>query len=356
MCKTIENCQTKHYAGIDLFKLVAAILVVFLHATETTAWLPCELKYVFTRLAVPFFFIASGFFFFKGLNNADNTKNYFIHYEKKILTLFVVWALVLYLPFVIFSYVHNNPNAGVLKITLLLIRRVFVIGPGPYWYLVALMWSTAFLYYCYRKSRLLLKAAIGCGLLLEICYTCFEGVLSNLSVFCIFFKLVRFIYSWEFNFFMFGIPFTGIGFLIAEENLNWRKATSVFLLVGSTAMRFVEYNLPRFFPSDFWDTNCISLAFIIQSVAFFMLAKAVEVDLDYKTSLTIRKFSSCIYFAHAILLYNIINPILDHCTDLPTYSEIMILPKVLVILFLCWILFFVIKKTDNPHLNILING
>ena len=55
------------YTGIDLFKLIAAVLVVLLHAVETSAWYPCEVKFVFTRLAVPFFFIASGFSFLMAL-------------------------------------------------------------------------------------------------------------------------------------------------------------------------------------------------------------------------------------------------------------------------------------------------
>ena len=63
-CGMSENKakETQVYTGIDVFKLIAAVLVVLLHTVETSNYYACAMKEVFTRLAVPFFFIASGFF------------------------------------------------------------------------------------------------------------------------------------------------------------------------------------------------------------------------------------------------------------------------------------------------------
>ena len=351
-----KMCSGKVYSGIDLFKIIAAILVVLLHATETTDWYACEIKYVFTRLAVPFFFITSGFFFFQGLDSANNKREYFIRYEKKLLILFSIWALVLYLPFVVLEYVHNNPDTTPLKLALLLIRRIFIIGPGPYWYLIALAWSTVFLYFCYYKREFILKAAIILGLFFEICYTCFAGVLSQFFLFQLLFQVVHFVYSWEYNFFMFGIPFAGIGFLIGKTKLNWEKETSILILLASTLFRFFEYNLSKLIPSKFWETNTLSIGFILQAVAFFMLAKSVKLKWSYEKAVNVRQCSSFIYFVHAIILYNILNPLLSRYTTWPVYSARMIIPKVLMVLFLCLLLFVGIKKINNPRLNVLING
>lgn len=352
-----ENIESrKLYSGIDLFKLIAAVLVVLLHTIETTGWYSNEVKFVFTRLAVPFFFIASGFFFYNGLSKSNNKKTYLFKYEKNIFKIFAIYALVLYLPFTIVSYIQNNPNAGFMKIVLLLVRRVLVIGPGPYWYLVALIWSTIFLYICHGKKDFLLKAAIVIGLLLNICYSCFQGILSQFHIFRMFFKLVYFVYSWEYNFFMFGIPFAGIGFLIAKKKLSWSKEISIFILVISTVLRIAEYNMQLLFPGKFWETNSLSVAFILQAVAFFMLAKTLELNWKSKTSLSIRQLSSWIYFTHVIILYNILNPILSRYTNIPLYSGVMILPKLLIVLMICLFLFVIIKKIDNRYLNILING
>lgn len=202
----------------------------------------------------------------------------------------------------------------------------------------------------------MLKGAIVFGLLLNICYTCFQGVLSQFYLFRILFKLIYFIYSWENNFFMVGIPFVGIGFLIAKKDLNWSKTISIFVLTISTVLRVIEYNMPRCFPNEFWENNSVSIAFIVQAVAFFMLAKSIDLKWNSKTSMTIRQLSSWIYFTHVIILYNILNPILSHCTSISLYSGAMILPKVLIVLVVCLLLFLIIKRINNSHLNILING
>ncbi|MCI6995619.1 MAG: acyltransferase [Eubacterium sp.] len=349
--------KRKVYTGIDLFKLIAAILVVILHAIETTSWYPNEIKFVITRVAVPFFFISSGFFFYKGLEKAEDIHDYFVKYEKNILRMFLVWALIIYSPFEVISYTNKYPGAGVLKTALYLVRRIFIIGPGPYWYLVALIGASCFLYACYKKeNEKLLLVGMAVGFILEIAYSCFRGILSNVELFRLIFNAIYFVYSWEFNFFMFGIPFMGIGFLVARHNKSLKSNYAFLLLILSTMMRIVEYNLPVWFPSTFWRNNEISLFFILQAYAFFMLGKDIQLGINYNTSKLLRELSSCIYFLHAIVLYELMNPLLERYTELPIYSGVMIFPKVVVVVLICSMVFIAIRKIDNKYLNVLING
>lgn len=131
-CGMSENKakETQVYTGIDVFKLIAAVLVVLLHTVETSNYYACAIKEVFTRLAVPFFFIASGFFFQKGLEKAQSKVSYIKKYEKNILKIFFVWAVVMYWPFVVYSYITNNVGESSLRIVGMLIRRIFIIGPA----------------------------------------------------------------------------------------------------------------------------------------------------------------------------------------------------------------------------------
>lgn len=345
------------YGGIDIFRIVAAILVVILHTVETTDWYPNEVKFVFTRMAVPFFFITSGFFFNKGLDGASNQREFFIRYEKKLLKLFAVWAIIIYFPFEVVSYTTKYPDAGILKMGLYFFRRVFIIGPGPYWYLVSLMWSAAFLYLCnIKKKEILISVGIVLGLTLEIMYACFRGYLGNFTIFKCLFQAVYFVYSWEFNFFMFGIPFMGIGYCIAKKDWSLSPKVACTILVLSTAVRVFEYNLPRIIQSSFWNDNNLSFAFVFQAVSFFMLAKDIDIKISEETSKALRQLSSCIYFSHAIFLYEILNPLLNKFTELPIYEWEFILPKVIVVLMLCCGLYLSVRKINNKHLNILING
>ena len=141
------------YNGLDVFKVIAAVFVVLLHAIETTDYFFCGIKFVFTRFAVPFFFITSGFFFYKGLSKAENKKAYFLKYEKNLLKIFFVWGVLIYSPITVITYLQEYPDVGITKFCFLLFRRIFVIGSGPYWYLIALIWATAFLYFCYSKKK-----------------------------------------------------------------------------------------------------------------------------------------------------------------------------------------------------------
>lgn len=71
------NQEASIYTGIDVFKIISAIMVVLLHTVETTNYYAVEIKEVFTRFAVPFFFIASGFFFIKVLKNLHKNPSVF---------------------------------------------------------------------------------------------------------------------------------------------------------------------------------------------------------------------------------------------------------------------------------------
>ena len=348
----------KIYSGIDIGKLIAAVLVVVLHAVETNAWVPAGVKYVFTRFAVPFFFISSGFFFYNALMQSDDTKRYFLSYEKHIVKVLIIWELIIYLPFTIKTYIDKYAGEPLFRIIVLLARRVLIIGSGPYWYLVALFWTAAFLYLCYRGKHgdTLLITAIVIGIGLEISYSCFQNALIAIPMFRILFKVIYGIWSWEDNFLMYGIPFMGAGWLLAKYGVEWTCKQAFAVFVTSTVLRLLEYNISVLIPYEFWQNNVLSLAFIPQALSFFLLTKAWQPLITKEQSLLFRQLSSTIYYTHAIFLYELIDPIMDRYTTLPTYDGSMIFPKVVVTLMLSILFFLIIKKINKPKLSILING
>ena len=347
----------KIYSGIDLFKLIASLLIVLLHATETQDWLACEVKYVLTRFAVPFFFMVSGFFFYKGLNRAENKKVYFWKYEKNLAKLYLIWALLIYAPFELAVYFTQNTDTGVIQLALIVLRRFLVIGPGPYWYLISLMLAAGVIYFLHQKDKsILLWALIALGFFVQIAFSNFHGLLSQVPFFNYLFRMIVFVYSNEFNFFMYGIPFMGLGYMVSKTNCSVSIKVSTFVFVAATVLRIVEYHLPVWFPSDFWNDNHIMLGFIMQAVAFFMIAKNLNIKVSVSVSLTLRQLSSFIYFSHVIIMYAVIDGFLkQYAVDL-VYEPWFIVPKMVLTLIPCVALFTVIKKINNRHLNILING
>lgn len=346
------------YVGIDLFKLIAATLIVLLHAVETSNFYASGIKYVFTRFAVPFFFISSGYFFSKGLHKTLDKKKYFIKYEKNLLKIFVLWALLIYSPFVIHSYLSNNEGASILTIIFLLVRRIIIIGPGPYWYIIALMSSVAYIYICnkYNRERYIILAMI-IGFILQIMYASFQEILSNILIFKYLFKLIYIVYSWEFNFIMYGTPFLGIGYYIYKKDIRVPIKFSIAIFVCTTILRSVEYNMTYILPNvTLFKHDTISIAFIPQAISYFFIARDLNLNISKKASLIMRQLSSFIYFVHAILLYNILNPLLSKYYPIIVYKPEFILPKVMIVLVVCLILFILIKKINNRYLNNLINA
>ena len=82
------------YSGIDLFKIFAAILVVFIHSNiAKNEEFSNVIVLCFSGIAVPFFFMGSGFFFYKKLSNVKDERSFIISYEKKLLFLYFFWLI-----------------------------------------------------------------------------------------------------------------------------------------------------------------------------------------------------------------------------------------------------------------------
>ena len=89
--------KSQNYAGIDLFRIVAAILVISIHTspfTEISPNLDFAVTRILARVAVPFFLMATGFFLFPSLQDSWSPLRSFL---KKTLFLYGC-ATLLYLP------------------------------------------------------------------------------------------------------------------------------------------------------------------------------------------------------------------------------------------------------------------
>lgn len=113
-------------------------------------------------IAVPYFFICSGFFLFRNDERAD-TNHRMIQYVKSIISMYVIWTFI-YLPFTIYSYYADELNfrQGILAF----IRGFLFIGEHSYswplWYLLALITAVA-LIYCMRQLHFKSLAVIIVG-------------------------------------------------------------------------------------------------------------------------------------------------------------------------------------------------
>ena len=146
----MNKLLTNEYKGLDLGKFVCAILVIAIHTEPfiNNIWLDRGLG-VITRLAVPFFFMVTGYLFFDGFERKEKLA----HTLKRLLILYALWSLI-YLPF-------NWPIDD-------LINKIFITGiNGHLWYIPAAMFSLLITFFL-RKCLGLKKTLMIAGFLLVL--------------------------------------------------------------------------------------------------------------------------------------------------------------------------------------------
>lgn len=167
----------KNYHSIDVAKFIMILLVVSIHMNISS----CKsVNHFFTnaigRVAVPFFFICSGFLFL----NKNNYITFDRLYQtlKRILILFVSWTIIYTL--LVFCVRFNNVDDAP-SLWALLLRFLFLNPFGHLWYLPALMIGIVgtwfFLRYNLKKLGLILAVILYIfGMLGDLYYE-----LSNMS-------------------------------------------------------------------------------------------------------------------------------------------------------------------------------
>lgn len=311
---------------IDLFKLISSILVLFLHANSTaTSPFFNMLNFSVTPIAVPFFFIISGFFFHHGLTKAKDKRHYFLAYEKKLLILYLIWSIVS-LPISIITYSQLYTGRSFIYVFLVIVRRYVLCGEGVFWYILAMAESAVVLYLLSKFKKLLICILIVTGLFLGFLYD--NNSLITIPVVSKFNHYFYVIFSWSNNFIMKGIPFMGIGYLISEYILVIPKKIyllSALIFIASTALNILFY---------FINVRIVFI-FIIQSVAMSLFAMFFKTSIDKNMSIIMRELSSSVYFLHTFILYYLIEAIFG--------AECFIPVKVIITLILCIIIFSIVK-------------
>ena len=286
--------------GIDLFKILASILIVFMHTYNYDmgaygSWI----KYVLSTACVPFFFIVSGFLLRNGLDKSmsdggvDCEKKWFKRYEFRIVKMYLVWSIITF-PVALLVVNRGHPEYRLGMKVLYHLRLFFLTGSiGVYWYLLALMICAPIIRWCHRKrlSYILLVISV----ILYIWGCVFNSPANNHKPL---FEIIHVVFGSERNFLNEGFFYLLLGFLIPahkiENKIIW-KSLSVFFILGSIALRTMEY---QFIGSNFLEA--------LVAVSMFIVALAFGYHLISGISLEFRKTSVGIYLLHFpfILLFD----------------------------------------------------
>lgn len=156
------HMDNKRNQSIDLFKFIFSICVIMIHTqlfkNNNIAYITITMG--LARLAVPFFFITSGYYFYQKLDLQKNVKSYFIKnikifviFEKLEVIFYTVPLLSIIQKYGIFVYLWRILSTG--------------LG-GAYWYITSLIFSLLILTPFWKRKSIAPTFIIGLLLYLVV--------------------------------------------------------------------------------------------------------------------------------------------------------------------------------------------
>ncbi|MDQ0218776.1 acyltransferase [Peribacillus cavernae] len=259
----------RNYA-IDFIKFFAIFAVVVIHTIPKDSLIGLFVLDNFSRFAVPFFFVASGYLF--GLKIIDNKESlaYFKKYVIKILKIYVCWLVFYTIYDVLIIYKNGSGVQRELmkyfdEFTLL---NLLYYGEGTsgyhLWFLTSLIWSIITLYVFFRIKKINILFIV--SLVLNLI-----GLFGQ--SYSMFYKLP--ISSTRDTLF-FGLFYTALGFFFAF-NLKWNKPrqinnkTYLYLFFFFSLLQVMEgYILDKVFSGSHGE-YFLSTIFLTAFLFFFAL-------------------------------------------------------------------------------------
>lgn len=280
------------YKTIDFTKFILSFFIVAIHVKGAT--LNDSFNLYFSKIwgiAVPVFFLISGFFIFKSYKKGGIEK--IDLYIKKLIKLYILYTFI-YMPITLCGFYYNeNP---IWKNILIFIRNVLFIGENyyswPLWYLLALIISTIII-------RILLHYKIKIhiifllGLLLTFMGLCIKYFINTQTY--TFIDTIIYIYKTIFvttrNGFFVGFGYVSTGFLIAYYENNVSKYTKWLYLTFIPICILYQYKIP------------FSLNLLSTIIFIILIFKNIY---NGRNNIWLRNMSTIIYFFHMYFVFLLI--------------------------------------------------
>lgn len=315
---------------VDISKLICALLIVFTHTYcydggEVGFWIGDHLS----TIGVPFFFIASGYFYANGLARAVEKGTYFTQYLLRLVKMYVIWSIIT-LPVTWQNIYTAHPDWPMWLLVLSMPRSFILVGScGVYWYVLALIYDSVILFLAdrYRKEKIAYLIGI-IGFIVGVLY---QGGSLNGTVLH---TIIHVLFGSERNFLNVGLFCMSIGYAMKNVSFSgkWRWA-SVLMAVSIMGGTIMEKVIP------------LRFMHAITAVSLFVFSMSIPTSIDVSITRKLRKLSTVIYLVHFpfILLF-------DRYLKKGTYIDFP-----LTIIF-CIVCYFVLEYILPPKCSKLLLG
>lgn len=284
---------SRTYHSIDILKVVAALLVVAIHARPFVGKTYPLCISLFSRMAVPVFFVVSAFFFFRKKPDGAQLK----HYVRRMGWLYAFWFVVE--AYITIDAVFFSHDRSVLESFSHFICGFFLNSTfSGSWFIMALIICIPLLHWLGKRLNTWAIFGIGLAVYVPVTLTTNYHAYMPQSVqhaTNVAFNVIGLFH----NSFMPAIVFCSIGKLIAEYENRIAKfgslaTTTALLLCMVGAWAEVAGHKARF------DDCYFMLIPTAAAIVVWTLHHEVNWHLPYKT---LRNFSTITYFSHFIFVW-----------------------------------------------------
>ena len=286
--------NNKRYDSINIMRVICAFLVISLH-TSIFASINLGLNSIvakgISRIAVPFFFISTGYFMVKNITKGGYVKGF----VKKIGLIYLLISVVDII--LIMPYVSMRLSGDILD----KMKYIFIGGiTESLWYIPAIIFAVVLVSIFVKKNWI--KPLIVLSILLYIIGLLgdsYFGLIKNTPL-----EVVINFYNNIFintrNGITFSVPFVALGVLIAKGNIKLSKnIINICLIVFSILLGIEAYLLNL--SSISLDTNMYISLLLLVPVIFIWLLN-MKVQINERTSNIFREMSLWIYCVHETIM------------------------------------------------------
>ena len=290
----------KKYNSIDIVKFIAALLVIMIHIPLVDDshniifyYFKLFTSHSISRIAVPFFFICSGFFLYKKTVNVFSLKPS-KKYLKRILFLYLFWSLIYLISDI--KELINDPASLLTHIQ----KFILVTDTRYLWYLhgliIAVVLTSLLLYLKVKPRKILFISSL--FYIVGLLGSSYYGILfKNIEEFILI--------KWYYNVFestrnglFFGFFFVSLGMNIAYKDINLSKnKTTIFLVISLILLLFETFMISYFEISNMYD---IQIFLIPTTLFMFLLVKNIDVK-DGVIVNNLRSISTLMYLSHMLI-------------------------------------------------------
>lgn len=291
--------RSKNYETLDCFRLIAAFLVIAIHVSPLSCWnenIDYLITYCFGRIAVPFFFMVTGYFVIAPyVRSGFKRKNKILKFFIKTVLLYCM-ATILYIPI--------NLYAGNFLMNLWDLIKALVFDGTFYhlWYFPSVITGCVITIKLCKRG---MYNAIGIALIL---YTIgllgdsYFGIVNSNPILSGLYSIIFFITDYTRNGFFFAPVFLLLGVIIALQKGGHQFRTCLIGVLVSLLFMLLEGYMTYFLG---WQRHNSMYLFLVPTMYFLfhlLLQVNCNTHINHNTALHLRKISGVIYIIHPFII------------------------------------------------------